>query len=67
MEIVEKDLPQLIVALDSLNDEANYIHILDAKEDTNYYCPCCKEIVKPRAYKKDKNYQSFARRTQKTC
>ena len=57
MEIVEKDLPQLIVALDSLNDEANYIHILDAKEDTNYYCPCCKEIVKPRAYKKDKNYQ----------
>lgn len=57
MEIVEKDLPQLIVALDSLNDDANYVHILDAKENTNYYCPCCKGIVKPRAYKKDKNYQ----------
>lgn len=57
MEIIEKDLPQLIVALDSLNDDANYIHILDAKENTNYYCPCCKGIVKPRAYKKDKNYQ----------
>lgn len=57
MEIVEKDLPQLIVALDSLNDDANYVHILDAKENTNYYCPCCKGIVKPRAYKKDKSYQ----------
>ena len=57
MEIVEKDLPQLIVALDSLNDDANYVHILDAKENTDYYCPCCKGIVKPRAYKKDKNYQ----------
>lgn len=57
MEIVEKDLPQLIVALDSLNDDANYVHILDAKENANYYCPCCKGIVKPRAYKKDKNYQ----------
>ena len=57
MEIVEKDLPQLIVALDSLNDDANYVHILDAKENTNYYCPCCKGVVKPRAYKKDKNYQ----------
>ena len=57
MEIVEKDLPQLIVALDSLNDDANYVHILDAKENTNYYCPCCKGIIKPRAYKKDKNYQ----------
>lgn len=57
MEIVEKDFPQLIVALDSLNDDANYVHILDAKENTDYYCPCCKGIVKPRAYKKDKNYQ----------
>ena len=57
MEIVEKDLPQLIVALDSLNDDANYVHILDAKENTNYYCPCCKGIIKPRAYRKDKNYQ----------
>ena len=57
MEIVERDLPQLIVALDSLNDDATYVHILDAKENTNYYCPCCKGIVKPRAYKKDKNYQ----------
>lgn len=57
MEIVEKDLPQLIVALDSLDTDSNYIHILDAKDDKTYYCPCCKGIVKPRAYKQDKDYQ----------
>lgn len=54
---LQKDLPQLIVALDSLDDSANYIHIKDAKEDTIYYCPCCKGIIKPRAYKDDKEYQ----------
>jgi hypothetical protein len=54
---VYKDLPQLIVALDSLNEDANYIHIKDAKENTVYYCPCCKGIIKPRAYKDDKEYQ----------
>lgn len=54
---VYKDLPQLIVALDSLDDDANYIHIQDAKEGIEYYCPCCKGIVKPRAYKDDKEYQ----------
>ena len=54
---LQKDLPQLIVALDSLDDSANYIHIKDAKEDTVYYCPCCKGIIKPRAYKDDKEYQ----------
>lgn len=52
-----KDLPQLIVALDSLEDDANYIHIKDAKENTTYYCPCCKRIVKPRAYKEGISYQ----------
>ena len=52
-----KDLPQLIVALDSLEDDANYIHIKDAKENTVYYCPCCKGIVKPRAYKEGIDYQ----------
>lgn len=57
MEIVEKDLPQLIVGLDSLDDNSNYIHILDVKEGMNYYCPCCKGLIKPRAYKKDINYQ----------
>lgn len=57
MEIIEKDLPQLIVGLDSLNDSANYIHIADVQANTNYYCPCCKGLIKPRAYKKDINYQ----------
>lgn len=57
MEIIERDLPQLIVGLDSLDDSANYIHISDVKESTNYYCPCCKGLIKPRAYKKDVDYQ----------
>ena len=57
MEIVERDLPQLIVGLDSLNDSANYVHIADVKENTNYYCPCCKGLIKPRAYRKDIDYQ----------
>lgn len=52
-----KDLPQLIVALDSLDDSANYIHIADANYATTYYCPCCKGVVKPRACKKDVDYQ----------
>lgn len=57
MELKNLDLPQLIVALDSLNDDANYVHIKDVREDVTYYCPCCKGIVKPRAYKKDQEYQ----------
>lgn len=57
MEIIERDLPQLIVGLDSLDNSANYIHIADVKENTNYYCPCCKGVIKPRAYKKDISYQ----------
>lgn len=52
-----KDLPQLIVALDSVNEDANYIHIDDVKENISYYCPCCKGLIKPRAYKKDVVYQ----------
>lgn len=50
-------MPQLIIGLDSLGDDANYIHIDDAKEGVNYYCPCCKGLIKPRAYKKDDDYQ----------
>lgn len=50
-------MPQLIIGLDSLGDDANYIHIDDAKEDSDYYCPCCKGLIKPRAYKKDEDYQ----------
>lgn len=57
MELIEKELPQLIVGLDSLDESANYIHITDAKENTNYYCPCCKGLIKPRAYKKGIDYQ----------
>ena len=57
LDIIEKDLPQLIVGLDSLDDSANYIHIEDVKENIHYYCPCCKGLIKPRAYKKDIDYQ----------
>lgn len=57
MEFIEKELPQLIVGLDSLDDTANYIHIADVKENTNYYCPCCKGLIKPRVYKKNVEYQ----------
>ena len=49
-----KDLPQLIVALDK---DDNYIHIRDTKDDVDYFCPCCRNSVKPRANKKDKDYQ----------
>lgn len=45
------------MALDSLNDDANYIHIDDIKENVEYYCPCCKGKIKPRAYKNDREYQ----------
>lgn len=50
-------MPQLIVALDSLCEDANYVHINDVKEDVTYYCPCCKSVVKPRAYKHGVDYQ----------
>lgn len=50
-------MPQLIVGLDSADESANYIHILDVKENTDYYCPCCKGSIKPRAYKKDEKYK----------
>lgn len=48
--------PQLIIGLDSLNDDANYIHINDVREGVNYYCPCCHGLIKPRACKKDTDY-----------
>lgn len=52
-----EDLPQLIVALDSLEDSANYIHINDVQDNAVYYCPCCKGIVRPRAYKENIEYK----------
>ena len=57
MKITRKDLPQLIIGLDSLDDAANYVHIADVKDDHTYYCPCCRGIIKPRAYKKEVEYQ----------
>lgn len=57
MNLTEINLPQLIVALDSPNDNANYVHIKDVKDDVQYYCPCCKGLVKPRAYKNDVDYK----------
>lgn len=50
-------LPQLIIGLDSLNDDANYVHIDDVRDGIDYYCPCCKGVIKPRANKKDIDYQ----------
>ena len=40
-----------------MNDDANYIHIDDVREGVDYYCPCCRGLIKPRAYKKDAGYQ----------
>lgn len=57
MDRLEEYMPQLIVGLDSLDDTANYIHINDAIENTNYYCPCCKGLIKPKAYKKEIDYK----------
>ena len=56
-DITEINLPQLIVGLDSNNEDANYVHINDVRENVTYYCPCCKGLIKPRAHKKDKEYQ----------
>ena len=53
-EFFTKDLPQLIVALDK---EDNYIHVRDAKESVEYFCPCCRNSVKPRAFKTEIEYQ----------
>ena len=50
-------MPQLIVALDAIDESANYVHIDDVRDNTEYYCPCCKGLIKPRAYKKDVKYQ----------
>lgn len=50
-------MPQLIIGLDSLNDDANYIHIDDVREGVDHYCPCCRGLIKPRAYKKEEDYQ----------
>ncbi len=52
-----KDLPQLILAMDTNDGNGQYVLIQNAKEDETYYCPCCGGEVKPRAYKKDKEYQ----------
>lgn len=51
-------LPQLIIGLDSLNDDANYVHIDDVRNNTNYYCPCCKGLIKPRATKENIAYKT---------
>lgn len=40
-----------------MDDSANYVHIEDVKENIDYYCPCCKGLIKPRAYKKNTDYK----------
>lgn len=59
-EIKEMNLPQLIVGLDSKDEDANYVHVNDVRENVDYYCPCCKGLIKPRAYKKDEQYKMQA-------
>lgn len=52
-------LPQLIVAYDSNDEFANLIHIKRAKQDVDYYCPCCGGIVKPRALDSTKEQSHY--------
>lgn len=52
-------LPQLIVAYDSNDEFANLIHIKRAKQDEEYYCPCCGGIVKPRALDSTKEQSHY--------
>lgn len=52
-------LPQLIVAYDRNDEFANLIHVKKAKQDTDYYCPCCGGIVKPRALDSTKKQSHY--------
>ena len=52
-------LPQLIVAYDCNDEFANLIHVKKAKQDTDYYCPCCGGIVKPRALDSTKEQSHY--------
>ena len=57
-------VPILIVAQDE-NDK--YIHIKDAKENTNYFCPCCHQPVKMRAKSSKKVQPHFYHTTESPC
>lgn len=48
MDIFEY-LPQLIVAYDGNDEFASLIHVKKAENGKDYYCPCCQQIVRPRA------------------
>ena len=52
-------LPQLIIAYDCNDEFANLIHVKKAKQDTNYYCPCCGGIVKPWALDSEKEQSHY--------
>ena len=58
MDIFEY-LPQLIVAYDCNDEFANLIHVKKANKDTDYYCPCCGGIVKPRALDSTKEQSHY--------
>lgn len=58
MDIFEY-LPQLIVAYDSNDEFANLIHVKRAKQNKEYYCPCCGGIVKPRALDSNKEQSHY--------
>lgn len=58
MDIFEY-LPQLIVAYDGNDEFANLIHVKKSNKDSNYYCPCCGGIVKPRALESTKEQSHY--------
>lgn len=58
MDIFEY-LPQLIVAYDGNDKFANLIHVKKAKQDAEYYCPCCGGIVKSRALDSTKEQSHY--------
>ena len=41
--------PQLIVGYDSQNATADLIHVSKAQAGKDYYCPCCGNVIRPRA------------------
>lgn len=49
-------VPMLIVAI---NNDGEYVHIRDAKNDVVYTCPCCGARIKARAMESDKVQPHF--------
>lgn len=59
MDNIFEYLPQLIVAYDGNDKFANLIHIKKSDKNSDYYCPCCRGIVKPRALDSTKEQSHY--------